>query len=407
MRKIGWIFLIIWLGNVPLHAEGMLLRSFFSHGKQAAGASSRLQRMNISYQLEQRVARTYQKALQEQKAASLAYKTMPLGEPVNAIIHPAELDPHLLYPRQLFLTSAEQTGNYLAARNNVLVRHELRRTEQFLQELKNYLPALEQAAQQLVQPANADEFASWVVQQIPAQVQYVFIGEEHGYEKIRNLVTDLLLELRATQPNRPLFIFTEFLPEHISWPSQENLSQMPERICQYFPIWDKIATHHLSVIGLEPAYALTNQCQACRGHLPFYLQRQDVWDTLEGIRLRNQHWQTILATYRAQYPDALFIIYAGADHCLYNRPFALPNAYSKEDAFVVTLHPASKPKYLQKGFFHVPLKKHVPASGPLENLIRQPGKFPQPALKWDDAQLARISGFDIRLKVPVTEDIVP
>ncbi len=401
MRRICWILLITWLGTVPLHAQGSFWCSLFARGKQTTPrTAARTQYINVSRQLDRRVARTYRQALKDQQAAPQAYQTMPFGEPINDILHPEQLDPHVLYPDQDFLVTSQQTANYLAARNNILVRQELRRAEQLRLELNQTLPALEQASQQLDQPVHPQEFAPWVVRQIPLGAQYLFIGEQHGYTDIHNTVIQLLHEVRTLQPKRKIFLFTEFLPENVHWDATESAARVPSKLRPQFPIWEKSTSLQIPVIGLEPEYAISDECQVRRRHLAWYKQKEGVWETLEGVRLRNESWQRTLAKYRTQFPDALFIIYAGADHCMYNRPFALPNRYAPEQVFVVTLHPATRMAYQSAGFLKIAQPVQVPAAGPLER-ITHTDKFPQPVLKWDDPQLVRISGFNVRLKIPI------
>ncbi len=403
MRKITSLSILCICCSATAFSQAGFWRTLTSRLKPApvSATSSRVNRMNISRQLEQRVARTYKQALQEQQANPQAWKTMPFGNPVQKVFHPEELDPRLLYPDQSFLQTSAQTANYLAARNNVLVRNELRRAQALQYELEQALPAFEQAAAQMPQPpTDISQIITQVASQISPTVQYIFVGEEHGYADIRQGVTTFVTALRAQYPQRPLFLFTEFLPAQESWPVGNSRHSVPDYLHVYFPIWQQVTQQQIPVIGLEPAYAVMDQCRVKLGNVSVFCSKKSVWETLEGVRLRNEAWQQLLDNYRTRFPQALFIIYTGADHCMYNRPFALPNHYAPGSSFVLTLHPASRTEYHSDGFLKIAHEVQVPARGPLERLAQQ-DKFPQPVLQWKDPDLARICGFDVRLKVPI------
>lgn len=402
MRKLCLIGLMALVGTMPLHAQGGLWRRLTMRGTEATAPAGWLENINISRQLSQRVRRTYQQARSEQKAAALAYKTMPFGEPANGIFHTGILDPHVLYPDQPFLTTSRQTGKYLLARNNVLMRNELRKADQLRRELDQALPTLEQIAQQLEQPAGPQEFALWSLKDLSPEVNYLFIGEEHGYADIREMFVPLVRQVRTQQPDRQIVFFTEFLPSQFKWNATSKYQlELPNYLTVYYPKWEQLLELQIPVIGLEPKFAQSNQCWVRQPQTPNPYSRPNVWETLEGVRLRNEDWIKTLNDYRAQLPDALFIIYTGADHCMYNRPFALPTNYEPERCFVITLHPATRKDYKSAGFLKAAEEVQVPASGPLERLTER-DKFPQSALKWNDPALSHVTGFDVRLKIPIT-----
>ena len=126
-----------------------------------------------------------------------------------------------------------------------------------------------------------------------------------------------------------------------------------------------------------------------------------IWATLEGVRLRNERWINTLSSYRTKYPDALFIVYTGADHALYNRPFSLATHFPQEQTFVTALYPDKGTDFISDGkWWHVPSMTEKSYLGPLEQIHKQ-ADFPQPVLKWSTPQLSQIAGFDVRIKIPV------
>ena len=397
MNKYFATFLVGMLSLLPLQAQ----RTWWLPWKKAPAAStvSRAAQLSVSRQLEQRVTTTFRQAYQVQKQNPQAYQVLPFGEPVRSISQPDELDPRELYPQKSFLKNSKQTALYIAARSNRLLLQEMRRAETLGHLLEQALPELKQAAQAFQQP---QEWIPWLVQQIPPQTQYLFIGEEHGYSEIHSATIQLLQGLRATYPERSIMLFTEFLPENLQWSAQTNIKSLPPYYVKLTPIWNEALAQHIAVIGLEPACATHEECKV-RITYPssYFTRRMSVWATLEGVRLRNERWVSTLAKYRAQFPDALFVVHSGFDHCMYNRPFALSNHYDPAHTFVATLHPNVKASYQKRPGRLISEEVIEPKPGPLERLVGQPD-FPQQVLYWKDPSLAHLSGFNVRVKVPVT-----
>ena len=353
-----------------------------------------LQNINISRQLERRLSQSYRQAKQIQSQLPVGH-TLIMGEPVQQILHTWELNPTTLYPNQTFLKTHEQTGRYLAARNNRLFVQEMKRMKKIWTQIETNLPRLKQEAADTEQPSDQ---VQWLVQQIAPQTTQLFLGEEHGYPEIRQFVAQLVGQLRTKQPTRPIILLTEFLPENFSWTHHANTAHLPEGLHPYFAIWDQLLENQVPVIGLEHPLALDDSCNVRYLNDKGILTKQTVWASLEGVRLRNERWQKTLQQYRANFPDALFIIYAGADHVMYNRPFTLA-ANSTEKPFVAILYPNQRLAYEPKGRFAGTMVAK-PVKGPLERLIDNLD-LQNPIVKWTSPDLPAVAGFDVRIKVPV------
>ena len=104
-----------------------------------------------------------------------------------------------------------------------------------------------------------------------------------------------------------------------------------------------------------------------------------LWRTLGGVYLRNIYWRKIIEETREKYPDALFIIHAGAGHVNYTAPYTVARFFKPEETFVLEVSSRDG------GLFHAYTK----------------GGFDiEPILGWRDKDLARLVGYDVRILVP-------
>lgn len=89
----------------------------------------------------------------------------------------------------------------------------------------------------------------------------------------------------------------------------------------------------------------------------------------------NTAWLQTIQNYRKKYPEALFIIHAGAWHTGYIMPFSLANAFNPTETFVV----------------------HFIASRSALLDILSDNQVRAPVLAWKDKNLAHIAGFDVQI----------
>lgn len=353
-----------------------------------------LKNININRQLEKRLSQTYRQAKQIHSQLPAGYAPV-MGEPIQQIFYPEELDPATLYPNQTFLKTNTQTGRYLATRNNRLFVQEMKRMKTVWAQIETNVSRLKQEAAATEQPADQ---VQWLAQQIPPQTTQLFIGEAHGYPEIHQFVAQLVGQLRAQQPTRPIILLTEFLPENFAWTHRTNTNHIPSVFHKYFSIWDQVLKQQVPVIGLELPLAVDDHCTVRYLAENGVLTKQSVWASLEGVRLRNERWQKTLAQYRTNFPDALFIIYTGADHVMYNRPFTLAQN-PQENPFVAILYPNQRLSYESTGRFAGTLVAK-PTKGPLERLVDNLD-LQNSVVKWTSPDLPAIAGFDARIKVSV------
>ena len=392
MPKILALCLLGLLTCETLHAQRPLRLPWAKHPPRTTWAGkSDLAHMNVSYQLEKRLTQTFEQALQVQKQLPAGYNFL-VGDPIQEVFKIGQLNQWELYPEQTFLKNSEQTGNYLASRSNRLVLQEVQRVSQTWAQLNQNVTRLRQEAANTPQPQDP---VAWLAQIIPSQIDQLFIGESHGYEKIREFVTHFLPQLRARFTEREILLFTEFLPENFKWtePAAHD-TQFPELIRQYFPIWNAALKAHIQPIGLELPGVINDPGEMRYIDRKGHFKVNKIWASLEGMRLRNERWKKTLAAYREQHPHALFIIYTGVDHSLYNAPFPLATCDPK--TFVTTLYP-DKATDLES--FSLLSSRMVathskPAAG--EELVDQ-----CEIVQWKSPDFPPLTGFDVRIKWPV------
>ncbi len=351
-----------------------------------------LKRRNVSRLVEKRVRSSFEQAreLQEENPSYLAF----IGEPVRRVRRSKDMPSGRVYANKPFLTTSEQTANYMAAQNNRLFIRESRRIRNWVRELRSHLSQLEKAARDTPKP---DQPIEWLAHQVSPETTILFVGEMHGFSEIREAVETLLTALHNQHSNREIILFTEFLPKGLRWKGQiiDDALALPD----YTPIWEKALQNHMEVIGLEPQLVLADFCEVEGISEEGFLNVFSQWAHLEGMRLRNESWLETLQTYRAIHPDALFVVYAGAAHSTYYFPFSLATALLRtEKPFVATLYPDKVLTSNGNVFFGEPeFVRHVDI---LESLTKS-FVFRRPVLQFQEPELAKLAGFDVRINVPI------
>ena len=345
--------------------------------------------------LTDRVARTYTQAWKlMQKIPSNRY--FPAGFPAcGADITEVYAWMKDYYAPQTFLTTQEQTENFLVARNNRLFIREIHRMQcQVWPALRQHLKTLTINARHFTQP---QEPLGFVAQKIAPSVKNLLLGEAHNFPEIRESVGQFLHHLRQAQPQREIFLFTEFLPARYHWKEDTYLQDVPEKMIfpEFNAVWQQANSLHMQVVGLEDPFVHEQK-------IPIALsafKTSNWWKGLEGLQVRNNMWLKILDEYRQQHPDALFIIYAGDGHLNYTSPFSLSSRLPAEQTFVFAFSPN---KFIYTAELAWRTEKRMTAlTDPLELLTHYTVPFPQRLLFWNNSQLARTAGFDARLKIEV------
>ncbi|MBP5616688.1 MAG: hypothetical protein J6X06_02705 [Elusimicrobiaceae bacterium] len=396
MKRILLICLMLPLLAQPLCAQGGILRGLSKAKKSGRVVNaSKLSQNQVTRVLRKRTTRTFNQASTLRRSIRDPRPLPFFSEPIVKTRRTQQLDAKKIYPDKPFLTHSRQVADYMAAESNRLMLKDLYNIQTLWEEIDKNLPKLEQIAQQSPQPVH---FTEWMSQQIPEQTSMLFIGEEHGYYEIRKQVSELLTLLRKKYPNREIMLFTEFLTEDFQWSEHAVDPYDPRNL--YVPIWQNALKNNIPVIGLEPLFVLENRGEVTIKAPNGKTRDINQWIQREGIRLRNERWKQTLQRYRAQHPDALFVVYSGTGHSLYYYPFSLSQQFPAEHVFVTALYPDKHSTIQSNGFLKIAKESSESFQGPLERLTNGV-EFPQPVLHFKDPALSNLVGFNIRFKVPV------
>ena len=332
----------------------------------------------ISGALERRVIRSYTTAIQTQHQFPQAQRFLQATAGVH-ITGEIPVLPKELYPQASFLTNQEQLTNYFLAQNNRQISKQLPFYQRYLQEIDEHIEDFFRNKQEITHPQSQD--MAWLAMQISPEISNLLIAEIHGFPEVAFNVANLLLKLKQLQPQRKMFVFTEFLPEGKIWGDPE----LRPRLRKYIPAWLIAAARDIPVIGLEPQFVEDNLDLT----LSAFAQGEIVWASPEALRLRNERWLTLIRSYREKYPDALFVIYAGEAHITYSRPNSLGKKLAGPTTFVAGIYPEEGERLLYTSSF---------------DQVTNNTFAGERVLKFTDPKLIRLAGFDAQIKVPLLRD---
>ena len=102
----------------------------------------------------------------------------------------------------------------------------------------------------------------------------------------------------------------------------------------------------MQIVGLEPNevlqdYSILSTLQDKNAYVLITaggkLQRFPFFASANGVKWRNESFLRTIQEYRAQHPDAIFIIYAGNAHINTRIPFAITPFLDTQKTFVINL----------------------------------------------------------------------
>ena len=398
MKRIVCLTLLICLVNAPTQLQaGKRLSNKLKSTRVGRAFGKLAQTERFSRILDKRLRTSFETAreLQKQHPQHIDF----LGEPIRRVRRAKDMPTHRVYADKPFLTTRRQTANYMAAKSNRAYLKESKHVLEWIKQLKNHLPQMQKAARQTAD-LQAENFIPWLTEQIPARTTTLFVGEMHGFKEIHQSVEMLLISLHEQNPNREIILFTEFLPKDFQWSEDVRPSSLALPV--YAPIWQQAARKGIPVIGLEEEVSFYDFCDVegidPQGNVKVISQ----WAHLEGVRLRNEAWVRTLEKYRAQDPEALFVVYSGAAHSMYNFPFTLSTALTKEVPFVATFYPETVFYLATNNWLISSLENaFIPLEEPLERMTH-PDAFPQQTIHFQDPHLAKLAGFNVRVKLPIS-----
>lgn len=387
MKKLGIILLaisfLVGVGAEGAYAQRGRIHHLRSHGnKYRKSRPVKRVKRNVATSFYQANAMTEHNA----------YANLRLGDfvpPASQIVLPAgkseykplvELRSEVLYPHAN-LPSTQALEDYFLNQHNGEIMKWLPLFQAHQNELVAQLPQLRAVQKKVDHPSRED--MHWLAQQVPEDAQYLLVGEkDHGVYTIHQQVKLLLEELHRRHPHRKIVFFTEFLPRGHSW----VYAARHPGLWGYLPMFFTGQKERIPVIGLEPDFVFQTQGAVVKD------PRQEtvglMWASIEGVRIRNERWLSRLQAARRRYPDALFVVYAGAGHVDYNEPYSLGRSLQGPQTKVVLFHPNYR---VENGY----LKELIT---PFDIITK--GEFSDRVIQFESDKLSKLAGFDIQIGVP-------
>lgn len=290
------------------------------------------------------------------------------------------LGPYVELPFFKRLSPGAQRNYFLAANNRAIATLWKQRTALF-----KALKARENDfLTQKVSEPTTNPFIQ-MAEQIGPEIKQVMLGEIHDYVWLQPGIGTFLEALRAKYPNRKMVLATEFLPR-----GKKNMLPAREWMSKANPEYEdlfKTATRlGIRIKGLESSYVFYHTPPQME--IPGVTPEEEVnmWSTPEGMRVRNVDWAKAIAEYRQEEPDALFIVYAGADHLDYSKLSSLARRFPREETFIGMVFPY----VLDEG--QIMTCDLVDEALPALNTVKY--------LSWPSKELRNLAGFDVRIKLP-------
>jgi len=371
---------LIWIGLVALAVcaqpfpKRLKLPKSISHEVPA----------DLSAQLSRRVKETYRHAMQVQSrypvtflwtAPSRRYRyqhlletnPMLLGRSVQSGQMLVDFLPTDVYPHASFL-KPEHLPDYFLAKHNLEIQKWLPKLAESEEEFARRIDDFYAAKQTFTHPAEED--MAWLAGQLTPEHRYLLLGEEHDLPQARQEVANLITQLGKS--GREVIVFTEFLYNGQIWSEQKTTNHLK----QYLPVWQAAEKAGVEVIGLEPKFMeniFGTRLMFARRYKRIAELSTDIWTSVEGLRIRNACWLETLQRYRALYPQALFVIYAGAGHVEYRMPYSLGDALGGPQTVVALFNS--------------------------QDLDWAFGDLPDRIFKFNDPELSHLVGFDIAFEL--------
>lgn len=217
---------------------------------------------------------------------------------------------------------------------------------------------------------NAENWAK----NIAPEAKIIFVGEYH-LPYIQTQVAALLKAYQRLYPARQIIVLTEFAedsyPRFLSVPNKTGEIYL-EKFFAAFP------KRNIRTAGLEERACLNTYVKSSDG--------LHISGSLLGVTVRNAHWYKRIEQWRRQYPQAVFFVYVGEEHCSLDELSSLSRRFSPDESFVISFLPSGYKKLIQKEeLFHAVTQE----------------KFYTPGiLLWKNRRKRRLVGFDMQIILP-------
>ena len=171
----------------------------------------------------------------------------------------------------------------------------------------------------------------WAAKQIPEDTDTLFIMERHEKWLPPKLIPMLDI-IKAKAKDREVIFLVEFLNKGHVLQFKKDFDSLKKYTEDYLPLWEALDRRNILTIGLEPTFVegtledtgLATDCDFVATEDGKKSKDQEkMWESLEGMRIRNQHWLNMYKKVRSDHPKALIVFYSGEAHTSYLDPFTL------------------------------------------------------------------------------------
>lgn len=349
-------------------------------GKKTPARAQILAPAQLEKTLHKRVQKSYKKIYNTLPMALMA-EYLYVGEMPAVMVNtwPEGLSA-AVYEEAPWLRAASPKAqqDYFIALHNRLVAQVSKQRLQLRQDIKVQLPRFAQG--RLAFASGSQSRARQAARQISPQVKQILIGEQHLLKEGSQEILEFIKAVKTQNPRRQIVFLTEFMPQGLQADYWLSVLKQYAKDKSYYDIFNWVHQAGIPIIGLEPVYVWQNSAASLYTGTLFQQKPHEVtlWKSLGGLYLRNLAWKKVIESTRREYPDALFIIYAGCGHVAYNASYSLGKAFPQEETFVLNV-----------------VKSH----SSLFNVFSDGLFETEPLLGWREKDLARLAGFDVRILI--------
>ncbi len=389
MKKHFVIFLSVLLLAGGAQAQGLFGKNFWkkvsSTAKQEASSGRTIAPKQAQKVLARRKSNSFTKAQTVHKgdmSGCMLYGEDPICKIKGWPFWSSNLGPYEENTLVQQLSRAAKRDYFVAAHNRAVLRAaDVRRNA--LKAMKANEKALTSG---FYSPAPSQNPAQDLAARVKDTHKYIFLGEVHFVPVIQQEIENVLVALRKKYPKKQIFLLTEFLPNTDTAIYRQKLSN---KFSSYASIWRAADVLKIPVVGLDPVWLFNHDSPVMWvSKQSGLVEKEEMWHSVEVLRLRNQIWKQKVLEMRALYPDALFVFHTGASHVEYNAPFSLSEQFPKQETFVST-------------FYQYEVHNTKPVRCDLLDAFNRSVFAWRRFVAWPTADMARLAGFDVRFKIPV------
>lgn len=166
---------------------------------------------------------------------------------------------------------------------------------------------------------------------IPAGTKTVYIGEVHEQPFVQREVRSILRAVRKQNPAKPVLLLTEFLPDTFLMPPGCEFPVAGLSYLYGIEVFKEASDLKMGVAGLEN-FDFIDSLE------DLSVLSKEYSATTDGAARRNMYFVRRMRQLRKEYPDAVFVVYAGGAHVDKSYYRSLPKLMGdNKNAYIIQL----------------------------------------------------------------------